>query len=47
MVIRDNGLWETDAGEVYKIIKSDVERGLEDGSELMCWLNFSLLPQAL
>jgi hypothetical protein len=50
MVIRDNGLWETDAGEVYEIIKSDkadVERGLEDGSELMCWLNFSLLPQAL
>jgi hypothetical protein len=23
MAIRDNGLWETDAGEVYKIIKSD------------------------
>ena len=38
----DNGLWETDAGEVYEIIKSDkanshTKQGLEDGSELMCW----------
>lgn len=45
MAIRDNGVWETDAGKVYEIIKSDKTNGQTgmnellrmEKSELMCW----------
>lgn len=35
MAIRDNGLWETDAGEVYEIIKSDKTSDQTSMNELL------------